>query len=114
MTGGNPSNILGTIQTTGFGNANLFLMNPSGIVFGPTASLNVGGSVTFTTADYIKLADGVRFRTLANASADALLSTAPVAAFGFLGLNPGAITVQDSQLLVAPGNGISLVGAIFR
>jgi filamentous hemagglutinin family protein len=110
VTGGNPSNIFGTIQTTGFGNANLFLMNPAGIVFGPTASLNVGGSVTFTTADYLKLADGVRFRALANASADALLSAAPVAAFGFLGSNPGAITVQDSHLTVADGKGISLVG----
>ena len=44
------------------------------------------------------------------ASADLLLSTAPVAAFGFLGSNPGAITVQGSQLSVADGAGISLVG----
>ena len=55
VTGGNSSTILGTIQTTDFGNANLFLMNPAGIVFGPTATLNVGGSVTFTTADYLRL-----------------------------------------------------------
>ena len=45
-----------------------------------------------------------------SASADALLSAAPVAAFGFLGSNPGAITVQGSQLTVAEGTGISLVG----
>src|SRR5207249_7360588 len=49
VTGGRPSNIFGTIQTTGFGNANLFLMNPAGILFGPNATLNVGGSVHFTT-----------------------------------------------------------------
>ena len=60
VTGGNPSNIFGTIQTTGFGSANLFLMNPAGIVFGPNASLNVGGSVSFTTADYLRLADGAK------------------------------------------------------
>ena len=42
VTGGNISNIYGTLRTTEFGNANLFLMNPSGIVIGPSASLNVG------------------------------------------------------------------------
>jgi filamentous hemagglutinin family protein len=110
VTGGNVSNIFGTIQTIGFGNANLFLMNPAGIVFGPTASLNVGGSVTFTTADYLRLADNGRFNAIQNATADALLSTAPVVAYGFLGSNPGAITVQGSQLTVSEGQGISLVG----
>ena len=33
-----------------------------------------------------------------------------MAAFGFLGSNPGAITVQGSQLSVTPGQSISLVG----
>src|SRR5215831_5095290 len=50
------SNILGTIQTTGFGNANLFMMNPAGFLFGPNATVNVGGMVTFTSADYLRLA----------------------------------------------------------
>src|SRR5262245_60455273 len=59
VTGGNISNIYGTLQTTGFNNANLFLMNPSGIVLGPSASLNVGGSVSFTTAQYIRLFDAL-------------------------------------------------------
>ena len=53
VTGGNPSNIFGTIQTTGFGSANLFLMNPAGFLFGPTATVNIGGMATFTTADYL-------------------------------------------------------------
>jgi hypothetical protein len=38
------------------------------------------------------------------------LSAAPVAAFGFLGSNPQAITVQGSQLTVADATGISLIG----
>jgi filamentous hemagglutinin family protein len=109
VTGGNPSNIFGTIQTTGFGNANLFLMNPAGIVFGPTASLNVGGSVSFTTADYLRLADGAKFNALPG-PLDASISSAPVAAFGFLGPNPGAIAVQGGQLAVLEEHGISLVG----
>jgi filamentous hemagglutinin family protein len=100
VNGGNVSNIFGTIHTTGFGNANLFLMNPAGFLFGPNAAVNVGGMVSFTSADYLRLADGVRFNAMPNATADALLSIAPVAAFGFLGKNPGAIAVQGSQLTV--------------
>ena len=110
VTGGNISNIFGTIQTTGFGNANLFMMNPAGFLFGPNATVNVGGMVAFTSADYLRLADGARFNAIPNAAADTLLSAAPVAAFGFLGSNPGAITVQGSQLSVTPGQSISLVG----
>ena len=110
ITGGNISNIYGSIQTTNFGNANLFLINPAGFVFGPNATLNVGGMVAFTSADYLKLSDGVRFNAVPNTTADALLSTSPVAAFGFLGSNPGAITVQGSQLAVSKGMGISLIG----
>src|SRR5262245_47924938 len=109
VTGGNISDIFGTIQTTGFGSANLFLMNPTGFLFGPNATVNVGGMVAFTSADYLRLANGVLFSAIPDATADALLSAAPVAAFGFLGLNPGAITVQGSQLTVADGTGISLV-----
>jgi filamentous hemagglutinin family protein len=110
VTGGNISNIFGTIQTTGFGGANLFLMNPAGFLFGSNATINVGGMVAFTSADYLRLADGALFNAIPNAAADALLSTAPVAAYGFLGSNPGAITVQGSQFTMTEGTGIALVG----
>ena len=110
VTGGNVSNIFGTIQTTGFGNANLFLMNPAGFLFGPNATVNVGGMVAFTSADYLRLTDGGRFNANSNAIPTDLLTAAPVATFGFLGSNPGAITVQGSQFAVSEGQSISLVG----
>jgi filamentous hemagglutinin family protein len=109
VTGGNPSNIFGTIQTQGFGNANLFLMNPAGIVFGPNAALNVGGATHFTTADYVRLADGAQFTALPGAQ-DSLLSIAPIAAFGFLGPNPAGISVEGTTLSVSEGQTLSLVG----
>ena len=59
VTGGNISNIFGN-PDAGFGNASLFLMNPAGFLFGPNATVNVGGMVSFTSADYLRLADGVR------------------------------------------------------
>ncbi len=97
VTGGQPSNIYGNISTTGFRGANLYLINPAGVLFGPTASLNVSGSVTVSTADYLRLADGLRFNAIP-APQDALLSQAPVVAFGFLNSNPRPITVQGATL----------------
>ena len=66
--------------------------------------------VAFTSADYLRLADGGRFNANANTGSADILTAAPVAAFGFLGSNPGAISLQGSQLAVAEGTGISLVG----
>src|SRR5215831_1313943 len=112
IDGGNPSSIFGMIQTNGpggFPNANLFLMNPNGFLFGPNATINVGGMATFTTADYIRHTDNTRFNAV-EGPADLLLTAAPVAAFGFLGNNPAAIAVQGSTLQVAQGQSLSLVG----
>ncbi len=50
VTGDNPSAILGTLESRqAFPNANLYLMNPNGIVFGQNARLDIGGSFHATT-----------------------------------------------------------------
>jgi filamentous hemagglutinin family protein len=103
VTGGQVSNIFGAIQTTNFGSANLFLMNPAGWIFGPSASLNVGGSFHATSADYIRLDDGSRFNAVPS-GADALLTVAAPAAFGFLTDTPGSINVQTGVLNVSNPN----------
>jgi filamentous hemagglutinin family protein len=108
VTGGGPSSINGTIQSSITG-ANLFLINPHGMMFGANASINVSGSFAAATANYLKLADGARFVAALGAD-DSALSTAPVSAFGFLGNNPGTISVQQSTLQVPAGQTISLVG----
>src|ERR1700735_4913562 len=81
VTGGKPSMIDGTIDTTTMPNANFFLINPFGVVFGQHAQVNVNGSFAVTTADYVKLADGGRFD--ARNPANDVLTAAPVSAFGF-------------------------------
>ncbi len=109
VTGGQTSNIYGTIQTAGFGTAALWLINPAGIVFGPSASLNVGGSVHFSTADYLRVGSG-NDRFYADLGKTSQLTSAPVTAFGFLNSNPAAIAVKGSNMAVPNGQTLSLVG----
>ena len=56
------SPLQGTLSVDG--NANLFLMNPNGIVFGENAAIDVGGSFLTTTAENIKFNSGDRFSAL--------------------------------------------------
>ena len=59
VTGSNSSEIFGTLGV--LGNANLFFLNPNGILFGPNASLDLKGSFIGTTADSIIFPDGKQF-----------------------------------------------------
>jgi filamentous hemagglutinin family protein len=97
VTGGQVSGIQGTIQTTNFPGANLFLLNPAGWVFGPGAALNVSGSFHVSTADYIRFADPAQSVFCVGACPNgqpSVLSVAAPAAFGFLGPSQGSISIQ--------------------
>ena len=59
VTGNDPSKIMGRLGV--LGNANLFLLNPNGIIFGANSSLDVTGSFTASTASAIQFGNGGRF-----------------------------------------------------
>jgi filamentous hemagglutinin family protein len=107
VTGGQESVIDGILRSTILG-ANLYLLNPSGVLFGPNASLDVSGCFHVSTADYLRFSDGARF--YANLSNNSTLTSAPIAAFGFLTNSPAPISIQGSNLNVPEGQTLSVVG----
>jgi filamentous hemagglutinin family protein len=119
VTGGNPSSIDGTLRST-IPNADMYFLNPYGILFGPNAKLDVQGSFHASTAHYLRLQDGGRFE--ARQPQNSLLTVAPVEAFGFLDNSIGTIFVtghgevngewkdQPTGLRVSEGKTLSLIG----
>ncbi|MEM8502239.1 MAG: filamentous hemagglutinin N-terminal domain-containing protein [Cyanobacteria bacterium P01_D01_bin.1] len=59
VTGELPSDINGTLGV--LGGAELFILNPDGINFGPNARLELGGSLVATTANSVQFQDGTEF-----------------------------------------------------
>ena len=107
VTGTNDSWIDGQIKST-TSEADLYLVNPNGIVMGKNASLDVQGAFHATTADYVTLADGQR--VFAEADQGVALTVAAPEAFGFLDDSAGQIRIDGSQLQVQAGEVLSLVG----
>ena len=105
VTGGAASNINGTLGCS-IPYASFFLIDPSGVVFGPSAALNVQGSFVVTTANEIKMSDGHVFSKPSNSVAT--LTSAGPTAFGFLGKQPASVTVNGSLLKVVSRHAITV------
>lgn len=110
VTGGNPSNINGTLRST-LPNADFYFINPAGVAFGPAARVDVPKAFTVTTADQIRFRDGGRFD--ARDPAGDVLTVAPPEAFGFLepgaGRVLGGVKFDGSRIGTRPGNSMTVV-----
>nr|WP_244142157.1 filamentous hemagglutinin N-terminal domain-containing protein [aff. Roholtiella sp. LEGE 12411] len=101
ITGGSISNIDGLISANGA--ANLFLLNPNGIVFGQNARLDIGGSFLASTGNRLIFRDGFEFSATHPQTTPLLSINVPIGLQ--LSTNPRPIRVE--------GAGHNLIGLAF-
>jgi filamentous hemagglutinin family protein len=122
VTGTDPSDILGTLGVNG--GANLFLLNPNGIIFGENAALDVRGSFVGSTASSIQFEDGTVF-SAANPDTPPLLTISVPIGLQYQGTEgdivvragsraAGEFQVQPGQTLALVGGQVSLEGATVK
>ncbi|MEM9117466.1 MAG: filamentous hemagglutinin N-terminal domain-containing protein [Cyanobacteria bacterium P01_F01_bin.56] len=96
VTGANASELFGTLGV--LGEANLFFINPNGVVFGPDAQLNISGSFTVSTANSLILPDGSEF-SATNPQAPPLLAVEVEAPIGVRFDEELAATLSNEAVL---------------
>jgi filamentous hemagglutinin family protein len=110
VTGQSGTDIDGTLRSTPGGHADFYLVNPNGVAFGKGARVDVPAAFHVSTADELRFKDGGKFSAVDPNSST--LSSAPPAAFGFLGTskaNNGLLKIDGAQLAVKPGKTLDLV-----
>jgi filamentous hemagglutinin family protein len=113
VTGANPSNILGSLQSNG----RVFLVNPNGIVFGAGSTIDVAGMVASTlnlsNADF--LAGRHNYTAVPGAQNISNAGNIKAQDGGQIYLiapnveNSGIITAPNGEVLLAAGNSVELV-----
>ncbi len=105
VTGGEASHIDGLLRSQ-VGTADFFFINPSGMVFGPAAQVNVPAAFYVSTADELRFQDGSVFSAVSPGSST--LTQAHPAAFGFLGQQAADIEIYSWLNEFEPGSTVSI------
>lgn len=115
VTGQNPSQILGTLGVDGA--ANLFLLNPRGILFGANARLDVAGSFVASTSDRFDFGNGLSY-SATNPQAPPMLTVSlrPGLQYGtnYQGnlSSAGDLAVGAGQTLALAGKSVTVTGSL--
>ncbi len=104
VTGGNGSNVYGTLGVDG--KANLFLINPNGILFGPNAQLDVAGSFWAGTSDRVLFSNGESFGTNSSSVPALVEVNIPIG----LQMGKNALGMVRNEAKLAAGKNLGLVG----
>jgi filamentous hemagglutinin family protein len=113
VTGGEISRIDGMLRSL-IPEADLYLLNPAGVIFGPGAALDLGGAFHVSTADYLRMGEEGPFYSQPHAGE--ILSVSPPSAFGFLKAGEGenASLVFDAARMDFSDKTFSLIGGDIR
>lgn len=106
VTSGLASNIDGTVRNS-VPNADLYLLNPSGVLFGRNAKLEVQGGFHVSTANVLQLGTEGNFN--ATTPSNSILTSATPTAFGFLTATPANLTSEGAQFTVPTGKTLSFI-----
>ena len=113
VTGSNVSEILGTLGV--LGDANLFLVNPNGIFFGPNAQLDIGGSFFASTQNGLVFENGYEFSAI-DPEAPPLLTLNITPGLQYGANSPAAISnagaLSTGQDLTLVGGNLNLTGSL--
>lgn len=108
VTGSNRSDILGTLGV--LGNANLFLINPNGIIFGANARLDIAGSFVASTADSLVFNNGFSFSATNPQTPPLLTVNVPLGLQFGLTAKPIQVQTASPGLVIPTGKTLALVG----
>ncbi|MGD1927399.1 MAG: beta strand repeat-containing protein [Leptolyngbyaceae cyanobacterium] len=106
VSGGQTSIIDGLLQVSGGNHANLFILNPAGVLLGRNANLDLSGSFSVSTASGLAFGDNVLHATGSN---DYSTLTGTPTGYVFFG-NEGVL-LNEADLAVNPGASLTLAGS---
>lgn len=107
ITGNSRSDILGTLGV--LGSADLFFINPNGILFGKNARLDLGGSFISSSADGFAFDNGFVFSATDPQAPPLLTVSAPIG-LQYGNSNPGTLEMRADRLGVPNGQTLILAG----